>query len=150
MKTLDQLLEGVLRSRRTKISAAKKFVQKINLEREKQQSGGIIPKVGRFLNLYRQQENETDRNLEIEKLSQELPAIEAARNTAIAKVDRRVARGFQGKDFSSTGNRLKGVVGLHDTIRKHEMALSTETSPQKIQILQGKIAKARLNIQRMS
>ena len=150
MKTLDQLLEGVLRSRRTKISAAKKFVKKINLEREKEQSSGIVPKVGRFLNLFRQQENKTDRANEIERVSRELPEIEAARNTAIAKVDRRVARGFQGKDFSSTGNKLKGIVGLHDTIRKHEMALSTETSPQRIQTLQRKIAKARLNIQRMS
>ena len=150
MKTLDQLLEGVLRSRRTKISAAKKFVKKINLEREQERSSGIIPKVGRFLNLYRQQQDRTEKANQIEKLSQELPEIEAARNAAIAKVDRRVARGFQGQDFSSAGNRLKGVVGLHDTIRKHEIALSTETSPQRIQTLQGKIAKARLNIQRMS
>jgi len=145
MKSFENILEGVQRARRLKVSAGVASTRLNTLKQKK--DSGIFDSIK---NWFRRDANQKQLDADIQSLEQREPQLIAARDAAIAKVDRRQLRGFGKKDVSSSANNLRRIVGLNKSIEKHQESLKTETNPQTIQSLTTKIQKAQRNLGRFS
>jgi len=142
MKSFDNIIEGVQRSRRLKVASGQARTRLQGLTR-KQQTPCVFDKIA---NLFRRGEEKKQLETDISSLQGRIPELERARDVAIAKVDRRQLSGYQRKDMSTDANRLRQIMGLRSSVGKYQERLKTETNPEKKQNLERKISKIQRNI----